>query len=66
MADEDLERPSLVPGWLTAIVVALAIIGAFAIVSWVVRLAFGVAKGLFFLAIVIGLIALVRAVARRR
>jgi hypothetical protein len=66
VADEDLERPSLIPGWFTAVVVVLAIIGAFAIVSWVMRLAFGVAKGLFFVVLVIGVIALVRAVSRRR
>lgn len=47
-------------------VIVLAIFGAFAIVSWVVRLAFGVAKGLFFVVLVIGVIALLRAVTRRR
>jgi hypothetical protein len=66
MTDEDLERPSLVPGWLTVVVIALAVIGAFAIASWMVRLAFGVAKGLLFVVLVVGVIALVRAVARRR
>ena len=66
MADEDLERPSLIPGWFTAVVIVLAIIGAFAIVSWVMRFAFGVAKGLFFVVLVIGVIALLRSVARRR
>lgn len=66
MADEDLERPPLVPRWVAAVVIVLAIFGAFAIVSWVVRLAFGVAKGLFFVVLVIGVIALLRAVTRRR
>jgi hypothetical protein len=66
VADEDLERPSLVPGWVTAVVIVLAIFGAFAIVSWILRLAFGVAKGLFFVILVIGVIALLRAVTRRR
>jgi hypothetical protein len=66
VADDDLERPSLVPGWVTALVIVLAVIGAFAIVSWIVRLAFGVAKGLFFVIAVIAVIAVLRAVTRRR
>jgi hypothetical protein len=66
VADEDLERPSLVPRWLTFAVIALAIIGAFAIVSWVVRFAFGIAKGIFLVLIVVAVIALLRAVTRRR
>jgi hypothetical protein len=64
--DEDLERPPLVPRWVFAVVVVLAIVGVFALISWVVRLAFGVARGLFFIVVVIGVIALVRAVVKRR
>ena len=66
MPDEDLERPSLVPLWLTIAVIALAIFGAFALVSWVVHLAFGIAKGLFFILIVVAVIAVLRAVISRR
>jgi hypothetical protein len=66
MPDKDLERPSLIPPWLTVVVILLAIFGAFALVSWIVHLAFGIAKGLFFIVIVIGVIAALRAVARRR
>jgi hypothetical protein len=66
MPDKDLERPSLIPPWLTVVVILLAIFGAFALVSWVVHLAFGIAKGLFFIVVVIGVIAALRAVARRR
>jgi hypothetical protein len=66
VADEDLERPSLLPVWLTIGVVILAIIGVLAIINWIVRLTFGIAKGVLFVALVIGVIALVRAVARRR
>jgi hypothetical protein len=66
VSDEDLERPSLLPVWATIGVVVLAIVGVLAIVNWFVRLAFGVAKGVLFVALVIGAIALVRAVARRR
>ena len=57
MPDEDLERPSLVPLWLTVVVIVLAIFGAFALVSWVVHFAFGIAKGLFLILIVIAVIA---------
>jgi len=64
--DEDLERPSLFPLWVTVGVVALAIVGVLAIINWIVRLAFGIAKGVLFVALIIGVIALVRAVARRR
>jgi hypothetical protein len=66
VADEDLERPSLLPVWATIAVVALAIVGILAIINWFIRLAFGLAKGVLLVALVIGLIALVRAVARRR
>lgn len=65
MADEELERPSLVPRWVTAAVVVLAIIGLFSIVNWVVRFAFGIAKGVLLVVLVVGVVALVRAVARR-
>lgn len=65
MPDDDLERPSLVPRWLTIAVVALAVVGAFAIVSWIVRFAFGIAKGLLLLMVVVAVIALLRAVTRR-
>jgi hypothetical protein len=65
MADEDLERPPLVPRWVTAAVVVLAIIGLLSIVNWIVRFAFGVAKGLLLVLLVIGVVALVRAVGRR-
>jgi membrane protein required for beta-lactamase induction len=64
--DEDLERPSLVPPWLTLVVIVLAIFGAFAIVGWVVNFAFGIAKLLFFILLVVAAIAVVRAVSRRR
>jgi membrane protein required for beta-lactamase induction len=63
MPDEDLERPSLVPLWLTIIVIALALFGAFALVSWVVNFAFGIAK---LLLLVVLVVAAVRAVTRRR
>jgi hypothetical protein len=66
VADEDLERPSLVPRWVTFAVIALAVVGAFAIVSWIVRFAFGIAKGLLLVLIVVAVIALLRAVTRRR
>lgn len=66
MPDDELERPSLLPVWATVAVVVLAVIGVLAIINWFVRLAFGVAKGVLFVALVIGVIALVRAVVRRR
>jgi hypothetical protein len=66
MPDDDLERPPLLPWWFMAVVVALAIFGAFALISWVVRTAFGLARGLFLIALIIGVVALVRAFARRR
>lgn len=66
MTDEDLERPPLVPRWLTFAVIALAIVGVFAIVSWIVRFAFGIAKGLILVLIVVGVIALLRTVVHRR
>lgn len=64
--DEDLERPSLVPRWVTAAVVVLAVVGIFSIVNWIVRFAFGVAKGVLLVLIVVGVVALVRAAGRRR
>jgi hypothetical protein len=66
VTDEDLERPPLVPRWLTFAVIALAIVGVFAIVSWIVRFAFGIAKGLILVLIVVGVIALLRTVVHRR
>jgi hypothetical protein len=66
MADEDLERPPLVPWWLVTIVIGLAIFGAFALIGWVVRTAFGLARGLVLIALIVGVVALVRAFARRR
>jgi membrane protein required for beta-lactamase induction len=66
MPDEDLERPSLVPLWLTIIVIALALFGAFALVSWVVNFAFGIAKLLLLVVLVVLVVAAVRAVTRRR
>jgi hypothetical protein len=64
--DNELERPPLLPRWFAAVVVVFAIIGVLATISWVVRFAFGVAKGIFFVALVLVVIAAVRAVARRR
>jgi hypothetical protein len=66
VADEDLERPSLFPLWATIGVVALAIVGVVAIVNWIARVAFGLARGVLFVALVVGVILVVRAVARRR
>jgi hypothetical protein len=66
MPDDDLERPPLFPWWVMAVVAALAVFGAFALVSWVVRTAFGLARGLLFIALVVGVIALVRSFTRRR
>ena len=66
MPDEDLERPSLVPLWLTIAVIVLALFGAFALVSWVVNFAFGIAKFLFLILIVVAVVAVLRAAIRRR
>lgn len=66
MADEDLERPSLVPAWLTVVVVALAVVGLLAIVGWIVRLALGLVKWALLAALIVGVVALVRAATRRR
>jgi hypothetical protein len=66
VSDEELERPGIVPGWMYAVVLALAVFGLFALIGWLVRLAFGLARGLFFVALVIGVIALVRMFTKRR
>jgi hypothetical protein len=63
--DEEFERPRLIPRWFTAVIVVFAVIGLLATISWVVRFAFGLAKGFFFVVLVIVVIAAVRAVARR-
>jgi hypothetical protein len=64
--DEDLERPSLVPRWFRFVVVALAIVGVFAIVNWVISIAFGIAKGVLLVVLVIAVVAVLRALSRRR